>query len=118
MWDSTWQEWDCAWRQIDRIDKKDPPSWKLADVVITAGLRGILFPSLRHAGGTNLVIFPANLVDRDKAVGSRFRSPATARPVVLVLSHRLSLWSQRDNARSRHLVLNDIVLVFPVSRAG
>ncbi|WP_352672343.1 RES domain-containing protein [Mesorhizobium australicum] len=30
-----------------------------------AGLRGILFPSLRHAGGTNLVIFPANLVDGD-----------------------------------------------------
>ncbi|WP_245499161.1 hypothetical protein [Mesorhizobium sp. M1A.F.Ca.ET.072.01.1.1] len=24
-----------------------------------------LFPSLRHAGGTNLVIFPANLVDGD-----------------------------------------------------
>nr|WP_245465103.1 MULTISPECIES: RES family NAD+ phosphorylase [unclassified Mesorhizobium] len=33
--------------------------------MITAGLRGILFPSLRHAGGTNLVIFPANLVDGD-----------------------------------------------------
>jgi hypothetical protein len=37
----------------------------LADRVITAGLRGILFPSLRHAGGTNLAIFPANLVDGD-----------------------------------------------------
>jgi RES domain-containing protein len=33
--------------------------------VITAALRGILFPSLRHAGGTNLVIFPANLVEGD-----------------------------------------------------
>nr|WP_292681982.1 RES family NAD+ phosphorylase [Mesorhizobium sp.] len=51
--------------QIARIDKKIPPSWKLADLIITAGLRGILFPSLRHAGGTNLVIFPANLVDGD-----------------------------------------------------
>lgn len=30
-----------------------------------AGIRGILFPSPRHAGGTNLVIFPANLVDSD-----------------------------------------------------
>ncbi|WP_245275656.1 hypothetical protein [Mesorhizobium sp. LNHC229A00] len=28
--------------------------------------RGILFPSLRHAGGTNLVVFPANLVEGDK----------------------------------------------------
>lgn len=60
IWDSAWQEWDCAWRQIARIDKK---TWKLADLIIR--LRGILFPSLRHAGGTNLVIFPANLVDGD-----------------------------------------------------
>lgn len=36
------------WRWIVRIDKKVPPSWTLADIVITAGLRGILFPSLRH----------------------------------------------------------------------
>lgn len=56
----------AAWRQIARIDKKIPPSWKLADLAITAGLRGILFPSLRYAGGTNLVIFPANLVEGDK----------------------------------------------------
>ncbi|RRH89352.1 RES domain-containing protein [Mesorhizobium tamadayense] len=65
VWDSAWREWDCAWRQIARIDRKIPSSWKLADLVITAGLRGILFPSLHHAGGTNLVIFPANLVDGD-----------------------------------------------------
>ncbi|TIX37600.1 MAG: RES domain-containing protein, partial [Mesorhizobium sp.] len=64
-WDSAWKEWDCAWRQITRIDRKIPSSWKLADLVITTGLRGILFPSLRHAGGTNLVIFPANLVEGD-----------------------------------------------------
>ncbi|MBB6414211.1 hypothetical protein [Mesorhizobium sangaii] len=31
-----------------RIDRKVPPSWKLADQVITAGVRGILFPSLRQ----------------------------------------------------------------------
>ncbi|MER9387761.1 RES family NAD+ phosphorylase [Mesorhizobium sp. M0435] len=66
VWDDTWQEWDCAWRQIARIEKKIPPSWKLADLVIKAGLRGILFPSLRHAGDTNLVIFLANLVEGDQ----------------------------------------------------
>ncbi|MEI9420556.1 RES family NAD+ phosphorylase [Mesorhizobium sp. Cs1299R1N1] len=65
IWDDAWKEWDCAWRHIARIDKKIPPSWKLADMVITTGLRGILFPSLRHAGGTNLAIFPASLVDGD-----------------------------------------------------
>jgi len=67
IWDGSWQEWDCPWRKIARIDKKAPPSWKLADLIIMAGLRGILFPSLLHVGGTNLVIFPANLVDRDHA---------------------------------------------------
>ena len=60
-----WKEWDCGWRQIARIDGKVPPSWTVADIVITAGLCGILFPSLRHAGGTNLVIFPANLAGDD-----------------------------------------------------
>ncbi len=65
-WDAAWADWDCRWRAIARIDKKVPPSWRLADEVITAGLRGILFPSLRHAGGTNLVIFPANLLCDDK----------------------------------------------------
>ncbi|MER9681515.1 RES domain-containing protein [Mesorhizobium sp. M0115] len=65
-WDGAWKEWDCAWRQIARIDKKVPPSWKLADMVITVGLRAILFPSLRHAGGTNLVVFSANLVEGDQ----------------------------------------------------
>ncbi|MDZ4055445.1 MAG: RES domain-containing protein [Polynucleobacter sp.] len=65
VWDDAWKDWDCAWRRIARIEGKVPPSWKLADRVITAGLRGILFPSLRHAGGTNLVIFPANLLADD-----------------------------------------------------
>jgi len=64
-WDAAWAEWDCPWRQIGRIEKKVPPSWKLSDIAITAGCRGILFPSLRHAGGTNLVVFPANLLDDD-----------------------------------------------------
>jgi hypothetical protein len=53
VWDKAWKDRDCAWRQIARIDKKVPPSWMLADRVITAGLRGTLFPSLRHACGTN-----------------------------------------------------------------
>lgn len=34
-------------------------------MVITAGLRGILLPTLRYGGGTNLVIFLADLVDGD-----------------------------------------------------
>ena len=43
VWDDGWRERDCPWRRIARIDRKRPPSWKLADQVI----------------------FPANLVQGD-----------------------------------------------------
>ena len=66
IWKDDWAQWDCAWRKIARIEGKTPPSWQLADKVIEGGLRGILFPSLRHAGGTNLVIFPTNLQPGDR----------------------------------------------------
>jgi len=86
VWDSAWKEWDCAWRQIARIDSKIPSSWKLADLVITTGLRGILYPSLRHAGGTNLVILFNQPCRRRQGRGPRSRSPAAARSVIVALS--------------------------------
>lgn len=64
-WTPDWAEWDCSWKRIARIDRKVPPSWKLADAAITAGHRGILFPSTRNAGGVNLVLYPANLTATD-----------------------------------------------------
>lgn len=65
-WSSDWAEWDCPWRRIVRIDKGTPPSWVLADKVISDGHKGILFPSIRHPGGTNLVIFNSNLAAADR----------------------------------------------------
>lgn len=65
-WATDWADWDCAWRRMVRIDKVMPPSWTLADQVISAGHKGILFPSIRHPGGTNLVIFNSNLVAGDQ----------------------------------------------------
>lgn len=65
IWSRDWAEWDCNWRKIARIDKKIPPSWLLPDGLVTQGYRGLLFPSLQHAGGTNLVIFNANLTAAD-----------------------------------------------------
>jgi RES domain-containing protein len=65
IWPAEWADWSCSWRNIARIDRKVPPSWNLADALITAGCRGLLFPSLRHAGGTNLVVFSANLTLKD-----------------------------------------------------
>ena len=66
VWEDAWREWDCPWREIARIRKRIPPSWLLADRLVAIGLNGLLFPSLRHAGGTNLVIFPANLATGDE----------------------------------------------------
>lgn len=64
-WPGAWAQWDCAWKKIARIDRKVPPSWCLADAVIAAGPGGLLFPSTRHAGGTNLVLYPQNLAPTD-----------------------------------------------------
>jgi len=64
-WDAQWTEWNCPWRKIARIDRRTPASWLLSDIAINAGYKGILFPSLRHAGGTNLVIFNAGLDNKD-----------------------------------------------------
>lgn len=65
VWAPEWADWDCAWKRIARIDRKTPASWKLADAVIAAGHRGLMFPSTRHAGGVNLVIYPHNLAAGD-----------------------------------------------------
>jgi RES domain-containing protein len=66
IWTSDWADWDCPWRRIARIDNKVPPSWSMADTVISQGYKGILFPSVRHPGGTNLVIFNSNLMPADQ----------------------------------------------------
>jgi len=60
-WSPAWSEWDCNWRKVARIEMKAPPSWLLADSLIIEGFGGLLFPSLRHSGGTNLVVFNANI---------------------------------------------------------
>ncbi len=65
-WSPAWADWNCDWRYISRIERKVPASWLLADEVIRSGCRGLLFPSMRHVGGTNLVIFNANLTPADR----------------------------------------------------
>jgi RES domain-containing protein len=66
VWGAAWANWDCDWKQIARIDKGLPPSWAVSDTVIAARRAGILFPSTRHMGGMNLVIFRQNLSAADK----------------------------------------------------
>ncbi len=51
----------CDWKFLARTTRQTPPSW-----LIAAGRRGLLYPSVRHPGGTNLVVFLANLPSGDQ----------------------------------------------------
>lgn len=64
--DDFWQDWDCDWKAIARLDGGVPRTWKIGDALIRTGRRGLLFPSIRRAGGTNLVVFCANLAGADR----------------------------------------------------
>lgn len=56
-----WEEVGCDWKYIARIERREPPTWSIGDSLIRDGVSGLLFPSFRHSGGTNLVLFIANL---------------------------------------------------------
>lgn len=56
-WDELWADWHCEWRKLALYEEIEPPSWLLGDIAIERGSKGILFPSTRHAGGCNLVVF-------------------------------------------------------------
>jgi hypothetical protein len=58
----------CDWKYIARIERRDPPTWHLGDTLIRVGAKGVLFPSYHHPGGTNLVLFSANLRGDDRVV--------------------------------------------------
>jgi hypothetical protein len=55
----------CDWKFLSRTTRQTPPSWLIADQLIAAGRAGLLYPSVRHPGGTNLVLFIAYLTARD-----------------------------------------------------
>lgn len=49
-WDELWHDWREDWRHL-RFDLHiEPPTWVLADMVLTSGYTGILFPSQVHHG--------------------------------------------------------------------
>lgn len=66
LWPAVWAVWDADWKYIARIERKTPPTWRLADGLVRDGRRGLLYPSTRRAGGTNLVLFSANLTATDR----------------------------------------------------
>jgi RES domain-containing protein len=68
IWPEDWVAADCDWKHIARIERHDPPSWRLGDALISSGTKGLLFPSYRRLGGTNLVLFNGNLEPADHVV--------------------------------------------------
>lgn len=64
-WDDLWHDWREDWRHLKFDLHIEPPSWVLGDMVVEAGLPGIIFPSLTHEGGVNITVFVGRLSSED-----------------------------------------------------
>lgn len=76
-WPELWEEFACDWRALWFDRSVEPPSWVLADEVIAAGAKGILFASTVAPGGVNLVIYTDLLGAQDRL---EVHDPAGALP--------------------------------------
>lgn len=57
IWEPIWAEYRCNWRQLAFEHGTEPATWVLGDLALDGGAAGILFPSMVHTAGTNLVLF-------------------------------------------------------------
>lgn len=76
-WDPLWLDWDCAWKRLAFVDDIEPPTWLMADEAVDEGACGLLFPSTKRPGGTNLVIYLDRLGQSDSI---QVHDPAGALP--------------------------------------
>lgn len=53
---------DASRRRAPNISKTS----RLGDIAIECGSEGVLFPSTRHTGGSNIVVFTQQLAERDE----------------------------------------------------
>lgn len=67
-WEELWHDWREDWRHLLLERRIEPPTWVLADMVRAQGHTGIVFPSLTHTGGTNVVVYPDRLGDGDSVL--------------------------------------------------
>lgn len=74
-WSDLWEEFYCDWRELWFNRRVEPPSWVLADDVIAAGAKGLLFAStivnessMRHCFGWRLGFY--GLATRPDARGN------------------------------------------------
>jgi len=60
-WPPIWKDFFCDWRKIRFNEGVEPPSWLIGDLVLEADCAGIIFGSVAHAGGKNLVLYTDQL---------------------------------------------------------
>ena len=65
-WSPIWAEAYGNWKGMAFIEKIEPPSWVIGDLVREAGYPGILYRSVRNPAYTCLVLFP-ELAEKFKA---------------------------------------------------
>src|SRR3546814_15407369 len=65
-WDDLWHDWREDWRHLKFDLHIEPPSWVLGDMALEARLSGIVFPSLTHEGGANIVAYVGKLAKADR----------------------------------------------------
>lgn len=65
QWAPIWEDFFCDWRKLV-LEKIEPPSWVISDMVLAAGFAGVLFPSVARSGGINLVIYTNHLTGTDR----------------------------------------------------
>lgn len=59
-WTRLWADFAVDWRAECFAKGIEPPTWYMADDVVSEGLDGIAFPSQALPGGTNLVIYASS----------------------------------------------------------
>jgi RES domain-containing protein len=62
-----WSDWQCDWKvareEFDNgVTSANCASWACGDDAMSRRLSAIVFPSTKRAGGSNVVIFPDNVV--------------------------------------------------------
>jgi RES domain-containing protein len=50
----------APWKTILLVERSVPPGWRVAETLISLGANGVLVPSVRLAGGTNLLLWRWN----------------------------------------------------------
>jgi len=75
-WSEIWQDAYCAWRQLAYVEKVDPPSWIIGDIVLATGAAGILYRSALDHKSVCLVLYP----DNAEAFTAPVHDPSAALP--------------------------------------